>query len=305
MIFIKKYMLNIFCLLIIVSCNDSTTANNPADVIVDSNSNVAVSASSAASSAASNTEIAAMSYSYNESNYVFPTDAINGFSSACDYATARSSCSSSSDTLTWSGCTLQSGTVTLTGGWTSVYTGTNSASCGLPLVAGETVTRTSSDVTTTLASGATISTNTNSRITWDGTTIPSTGEVTSKSGGNRTVVINGINIIKKSPHGTIQYDHSITSNGLVFTGGRATHDRVVSGSVTLYHNRAKFNAINVFNAVTYGDSTCCYPTSGNITSTFTGSQSGTTTLTFTSTCGYANFTDLDNSVNNIKLEHCI
>jgi hypothetical protein len=96
----------------------------------------------------------------------------------------------------------------------------------------------------------------------------------------------------------------LTSSGLTTTGTRAGGDRVISsGTVTLYHNLAKYTATNSFNSVTWGSSTCCYPTSGSVTTTFTGTKSGTGTMTFTSTCGAATYVDSTGS-SNVTLTQC-
>jgi hypothetical protein len=73
--------------------------------------------------------------------------------------------------------------------------------------------------------------------------------------------------------------------------------------VTLYHNLAKYTATNSFNSVTWSSSTCCYPTSGSVTTTFTGAKSGTGTMTFTSTCGAATYVDSTGS-SNVTLTQC-
>jgi hypothetical protein len=166
------------------------------------------------------------------------------------------------------------------------------------------VTRTSSSEVLTFASGAKITTNTAAHTAYDGTSIPSTGVVISNTGGTRTVVIHGIHRTMTGPLGRSWFDHSITSSGLTITGTRAGGNRVVSGSSTLYHNLASYKAVHTFNSVTWGNSSCCYPTSGSISSVLTGSKTGTLGLAFSSTCGQATFTDTDASTSTVILTQC-
>ncbi len=222
-------------------------------------------------------------------------------SSSCSVTTATT-CVGNTATVAWAGCTIDGGRATLSGGWTEVF---SAGGCVRPLGNGLSVTRTTTGETLTHANGATRTTDTNGGTAWDGTVIPSSGVTTSRTGVTRTIVINGVHKLKKGPKGTTWFDHFITSTGMTVTGARSTNNRAISGTLTLYHNRAKFTAVNTFNAVTYGDSTCCYPTSGNISSNHTaGSKSGTSTLTFTNTCGDANFVDTDGTASTVTLDQC-
>jgi hypothetical protein len=85
------------------------------------------------------------------------------------------------------------------------------------------------------------------------------------------------------------WDHTVsTGAGGVAIAGTGT-GRVVTGAVTVQHNLAKVTSTVTFNAVGYGKADCCFPTSGNVTST-TASASGagdTETLSFTGLCGEA------------------
>jgi hypothetical protein len=83
--------------------------------------------------------------------------------------------------------------------------------------------------------------------------------------------------------------------------------RVVSGSVTVQHNLAKETATATFNQVAYGETGCCFPTSGSIRTTFnSGSNQGKTeTLTFSSTCGEGTLTKPDGKNVPLTLRHCM
>jgi hypothetical protein len=228
---------------------------------------------------------------------------------ACSNA-VRSSCTGTYvDTINWGGCTLASGAVALTGSWNETFSASAGA-CTAPLsVVGSTVTRTSASSTATILTGPLanfyIVTDTSGGTAWDGSTIASTGVTTTLSSATtRSVVNNGIHQILRGPEGTKWFDHFITSTGgLTITGSRLSLPRAISGTSTLYHNLAKYTATSTLNAVTWSapGGACHYPTSGNISTTFSGSETGTTTLTFTATCGQATYVDAKGNSSTITL----
>jgi hypothetical protein len=126
----------------------------------------------------------------------------------------------------------------------------------------------------------------------------------SNTGGTRTVVINGIRRTMTGPLGRSWFDHSITSTGLTVTGTRAAGTRTVSGTMTMFHNLASYKATHAFNNVTWGSSSCCYPTSGSVSTSLTGTRTGNVSLDFSSTCGQATFTDTDSSTSTVTLNQC-
>lgn len=281
-------------LVVISGCAKSEESS---EAVSDSTSNVTESAASAIGSIATDTE----------------SDSVGLMSigplATCSLATARSSCAgASSDTITvnWNGCTILAGKITLTGGWTNTYnsagTCTTAQSAALP--SGGSVTRTTDSYVVTFRLGAYLTTDTTAHSAWDGSSIPATGVVTTNSSGTRTVVINGLHRVLRGPRGTKWFDHSITSSGMTITGTRAAGTRTVSGSMTLYHNLARYTATSTFNSVQWGSSSCCYPTSGSISTTLTGAVSGTTTLTYSSTCGTATFVDTSGSLSSLELSYC-
>jgi hypothetical protein len=103
------------------------------------------------------------------------------------------------------------------------------------------------------------------------------------------------------------WDHTVTTGtgGLTVTmsGGVPS----ISGTVTVQHNLAKYTSSVDFNDVTYGDGTCCFPTSGTVTDTFSsGPNAGKSdTLSFSGTCGESTLTLPDGTKNPITLIHCI
>ena len=103
----------------------------------------------------------------------------------------------------------------------------------------------------------------------------------SLNGKHRWATYNGITIINHSLH----TDSPVTvTDDTILT----RFDRVVDGgSLKIDHNIAKYTTTIVPSAVTWGSSGCCYPTSGSFAVSFSGSISGSGTLTFATTCGKA------------------
>ena len=103
------------------------------------------------------------------------------------------------------------------------------------------------------------------------------------------------------------FDHTVSTGAQGLTLSGPDGNRVVSGSVTVQHNLAKYTATATFNAVTFGDPSCCYPTSGNVTTTFSdGVHAGKTeTLTFGASCGDATLVGPNGNSAAITLTHCL
>lgn len=228
-----------------------------------------------------------------------------GLLAACNYTSIRGACTSSADVVTYGGCTLDSGVVTMTGTWNETFSGTSSATCTVPIVSGETVVRTSSGAVATGPLGGTLTTDTNGGTAYDGTVIPSTGTSTTNTSGTRAITINGTHRALTASSVTLFDHYLVTTTPLSVTGSRAGNNRVIaSGVIKLFHNLAKYTASSSFSNVTWGSSTCCFPTSGTITTTYSGAVTGTSTMQFTSTCGSATLTDMSGNVTTRTLTMC-
>lgn len=247
---------------------------------------------------------------------------------ACDYATARSACDTNALTTTvdWNNCTLSvstsSGTtsMTLDGTITETYSGFGAASC---LMTGNnsTVNRviSSSDPwILTFASGATLTRDMNPGTAWDGTTFPNASQGTAitriESGTSNGltcsvsarcyhIVANGLHKTFRGPAGRVWFEHIVDSD-VTFTGKKSSSNRTMAGTVTTWHELAQYKAVNTFTNVIWGSSTCCYPTSGSISTTLTGSLTGTMGMTFSSTCGETTVTGTDSTQQTVQLTQC-
>ena len=105
------------------------------------------------------------------------------------------------------------------------------------------------------------------------------------------------------------WDHTVTtgSDGVAVTISGTS--RLVSGTVIVQHNLARFTSTTTFNNVEYSDANCCFPTGGNVTTTFSKGphQGKTETLSFGTGlgCGEATLTKTDGAKEAFTLKHCI
>jgi hypothetical protein len=117
--------------------------------------------------------------------------------------------------------------------------------------------------------------------------------------GSHTLVINGSHVTG-TIDGTELFDHTVT--GTLSVQGSGT-GRTVNGSITVQHNLAKFTSTATFSNVVYGEAGCCFPTSGEVTTTVKGG--GNESLAFSSVCGEATLTKADGSSEDYTLQHCL
>jgi hypothetical protein len=153
---------------------------------------------------------------------------------------------------------------------------------------------------------------------WDSTLTPAPSNggiiLTCAAGGCST----GLNLVVSGSHltGTLTapggaaapyWNHTVSTGagGITVTGEGA--NRVVSGTITVQHNLARFTSTSTFNNVGFADSACCYPTSGTVTTTFEDGPDAqkTESLAFTSDCGEATLTKKDGSTAPLTLKHCL
>jgi hypothetical protein len=227
----------------------------------------------------------------------------------CSIATARSTCDGNIITVSWPNCTLPLGNanVTLSGGWRNTYNDgvacTTARSGGL--ASGDSFTRTYLDFGITFPLGRRLTTSSNAHSAYDGTAIPATGVTVTNVAGTRQITIQGLRRILAGSKGAKFFDHSITSSAISVTGTRAAGTRLInSGNLTVYHNIVGYKAVSSFSNVRWGEAGCCFPTSGRVTTTFTGSLVGNAELAFGPSCGAATFTDTKGSSEAISLSQC-
>lgn len=255
------------------------------------------------------------------------TTSANHILAACDYATARSACSDTFQTIVdWNGCSLtqtnSSGTTTATikGTITESYSGFGAATCKMT-GDGSQVKRaisTTNPWVLTFSSGATLTRDMVPGTAFDGETFPTAAEGTTitrvESGTSNglsctpsarcyNLVANGLHKTFKGPRGRTWFEHILNSD-VSFTGTKSAGTRAMSGTVNVWHEVAEYKAANTFTAVTWGSASCCYPTSGSISTVLTGSVTGTMSMAFSSTCGEVTVTGTDASTSTVNLTQC-
>jgi hypothetical protein len=150
---------------------------------------------------------------------------------------------------------------------------------------------------------------------WDMSTEPTNNGVIASCTASNLVCTAGTLVISGSHlTGTVTgtsgkekiWDHTVYTGqgGLQIT---RKPNRTLNGSVTVQHNILKYNATATFNDVSYGDPLCCFPTSGSVTTTFSGGphMGKTETLTFDGTCASAHLVDGSGASHDLELRHCL
>lgn len=239
----------------------------------------------------------------------------------CRYSSVRT-CSSTSGTIAWNGCTISGPriAVTMTGGWSETWTNGGDCSRGYPS-ATDSVSRSSTGSTMSFPGGGNITTDTKGGTAYDGTVFASGAVITNRvNTTNRSIAMTPTNSalhkVYTGRKGATIFDYYVQpaitvtgakTNGMASGLGTSSSNRAMSGTVTLYHNLAKYTAVNTFNTVTWSTSTCCFPVSGTISTTFTGATAptGPYILTFSSNCGSAILTTpTDTTGTEVQLTSC-
>jgi hypothetical protein len=149
---------------------------------------------------------------------------------------------------------------------------------------------------------------------WDGTTFPmaASGMAVANSSGTKTITVNGRHDAILGPDGSTWLNYA-TSGQLTVTGTLAASNRTVQNGSTLttWNNVLKYKVVHTAgndsngHAIIWADHTCCHPTSGKLTSVFSGAVTGTSTITFlSSSCGQAFYTDVNGGVGQMTLNSC-
>jgi len=127
--------------------------------------------------------------------------------------------------------------------------------------------------------------------------------------GTRSIQVNGIHLVatqglQNGSHkdNVMIWDRTINaSQPLVYNQATQT---VASGSLTVQHNLAKYTATVQILAPLQFQVGTCNPIAGSITSTWTGSQIGSETLTYTGV-DTANLVDSAGNQTAVTLAHCL
>jgi hypothetical protein len=135
-----------------------------------------------------------------------------------------------------------------------------------------------------------------------------TGYATKVTGGsiiniptpnNVSISISGINIKGVSNASTPIWDHTIyTPSNLTLSV--ATNKTINAGTIIVQNNLLKYTATVTINQPLIWTPPCSFPIQGKLSTTFSGSQTGSESLVFTNICGTAKLTQ-GSSSKNIKI----
>lgn len=204
----------------------------------------------------------------------------------------------------------------LSGRWSELWVQNSDCNNGF-LLNGNDVLRTTTSSLLTLPSSGQIKTDTLGGV-YQGITFENGGVKITRLGESRTVEMSpsasALHKTYTDKAGSTLFDFYIQLD-LTITGtqlnriynGLGSSSRTINGTVLVYDATSKYIANNLFSAVTWGDESCCYPTNGMISTSFSGENipANSSVLTFTNECGIGNLTFSNNSSNErIELKSC-
>lgn len=106
---------------------------------------------------------------------------------------------------------------------------------------------------------------------------------------NTTLTILGLNIKAITSKSKPIWEHTISSNSLTLAINGTTKT-ISSGTITVQQNLAKFTGTAVISSALIWTAPCNFPTQGTITTTLSGSKTGTESLVFQPNCSIAKLT---------------
>lgn len=122
----------------------------------------------------------------------------------------------------------------------------------------------------------------------------------------RTIDIKGIHLVATDGQSRKRWDHTISTDAAkpLKVKKAGAQKEITEGTTIVQHNLALFTAtVDIKSPLTFSEG-CCHPTGGSVTTTFSGSKSGSEDLTFTATCGVATLKAADGSEASLQLKHC-
>lgn len=199
---------------------------------------------------------------------------------------------------TFGGCTTTGG-FTVTGTSTLLF---SEASCLLPASGNPTITRTS-DITLTGRRGGTLKINSGTHTDYRGNSIGGGQRLTRTGSNSFTFDVFGMHRVMTKSDGSAMFDISArTTSAVVGTGFVRSGRAISSGTWEVIHNLARYTATWTATGVTW-TSSCACPTAGTISAIFSGTQTGTAAVTFSSTCGNVALT-VNGSTTTVTLDSC-
>jgi hypothetical protein len=225
-------------------------------------------------------------------------------------------------TYNWNSCTFNNGTISVSGIWRSYYYDDASLVCAQPIPTGKETSRLTKDndkVIYSMLNGDTLEISTQLNTGFPGQPLHGYGIKTLQfDATTRRLRIDNMQVSRKN-NGNILYDIYLYSSEidgttqLEATGKLSTADRTLNGFTYAFFKSQARVKVN-FNAVTWSDSACCYPKSGNILLEFDSfnpsapaswpTSGKTATVNFTNTCGEAEITGTDGITTDYNFTEC-
>ncbi len=135
---------------------------------------------------------------------------------------------------------------------------------------------------------------------YEGNTVSGGIRVEQTASGYEMDILGQSKVLTSNRFGTI-FDVSAQTILPLELNQLARNGRVLSsGTLAIYHNKARFKATHTFNNLQWSSS-CCYPTGGSINVTLSGSRTATGTVTFNG-CGSVETTFTNTS--SFELANC-
>lgn len=218
------------------------------------------------------------SYFKNIKSIINPIKSV--YAAVCSGRAGNSSCSNGVKAKDYTSCTIGGTFQELEGNVSLTYSNSN---CSLSSVNDEVV-RTY-DYTRELITGATVQTTSEIRQDYEGTSVGGGAKLVKVANGYN-LSINGKHKIRKRSDGKTVLDISIRTTSPINFSTLARSQRTIDGgSLVLANNLAEYKITLTPDSLQFtGD--CCYPTSGTLSVVYSGSVSGSGSVTFTS-CGQA------------------
>jgi hypothetical protein len=239
----------------------------------------------------------------------------------CDWPTLITSCNANAETISFDGCSSSNDRAILIQGSETLFWTGNGCCTSKPLTASSetpcsfirrTVNKFGESDPLIRSVGA-------HSITLD--TEGSSGHFEQKSGGfsvgcqgsgtnatcdgQRQITIQGAHYTGRS--GRASWDHTVSTDLPLVVQGHDSSRKVLSGKVRVQHNLAHYVSVTVIEApLTYQDS-CCFPTGGTVTTSFSGGalDGKSEKLTYGPGCGNAQLENSDHKQSGFELHHCL
>jgi hypothetical protein len=283
----KKTIFVLILASLIMGCNKKQVdENNSATSNYSVDANEAILESAVTSISGMADDQSGASYAQNSQNYLNKIDifkrifAQEALASNCNRA-VFATCSSGVKSEAYTGCVPTNTSRSLTG---QVQLNYSQSNCSLSSD-GDQVVRTYS-LNLTGPRGGVVNISSQSAQDYSGLSYGGGGKLTKTSSGHEIEILGKHKTFTRNNN--TYYSVSVrTLNPLVLTGGLTRSSRVLSsGTIEVNHNLAKYTMTMTPNNVAWSNS-CCHPVSGSFSVNYSGSKTGSATVTFNG-CGTAN-----------------